>query len=73
MSGPKPFDPRINCAAEICCPEIANANAALASLLGDLGVPDESLAEVVRRMRESGLVFLPSELAVTIRQIALDR
>ncbi|HEY3492593.1 MAG TPA: hypothetical protein VGK43_06550 [Solirubrobacterales bacterium] len=74
-------DPRINCAAEICCgppPPLADGTSAFndaahrsrVSILLDLGVPDEIAAKVSRRMAETGIVFLSAELATAIREIA---
>lgn len=76
-----PVDPRLNCAAEICCHPpmlVADSNAAtnapadkaLSAVLLDLGVHPEDVAKVVANMRAVGLVILTAELAAAIRHIA---
>lgn len=73
-------DPRLNCAAEICCPppvmvgaeKPANvpADEACEGILLDLGVHPEDVGKVVASMRKRGLVFLSAEMASAIRNIA---
>jgi hypothetical protein len=64
-----PIDPRLNCAAEICCtPE--QAHAAAVSLLCDCGVSEDEAPRIAKRLREKGIVFTSSELADAIRHIA---
>lgn len=77
-----PVDPRLNCAAEICCippapvagesaaPLNNEAHRARVAILEDLGVPDELAHKVSRQMAEKGVVFLSAELATAIRNIA---
>lgn len=62
------MDLRLNCAAEICCDQ-PEANVALASLLEQLGVPQSAVGDVVRRMRESGVVLMPAAMAKVIRAL----
>lgn len=62
-----PVDPRINCAAQICC-DVDDARLAQISLLSDLGVKNPN--EVATAMAEKGLVFMPAELSSVISKIA---
>lgn len=76
-----PVDPRLNCAAEICCgppPGIVGEEAALnqpahtarVGILVDLGISEEKAHKVSKRMVEQGLCFMPQELADVMREIA---
>lgn len=74
-------DPRLNCAAEICCiPPAAlvdsaeklfnqPAHAARVAILIDLGVEETRAHKVSRVMDEKGIVFLSAELATAIRNV----
>lgn len=76
-----PVDPRLNCAAEICCsppPPVAGATTsynkpaheARCQILVGLGIPADLAAKVSREMVSQGLVFLTAQLATAIREIA---
>lgn len=64
-----PIDPRLNCAAEICCsgPPALRARAAI---LCDLGVSDQDAPRMARKMQEMGITFTSTALADAIREIA---
>lgn len=62
-----PVDPRINCAAEICCGE-TDARLARIALLKELGVAEPE--RVADAMRARGLALMPAELAQIISEIA---
>lgn len=74
------IDPRINCAAEICCgpPPDQRTAAELnqeahrlrVSILVDLGVPEEMAHRVSKSMVTHALCFMPQQLADVIREIA---
>lgn len=73
-----PVDPRLNCAAEICCPPPA-ARQAKESLVADLldenkGFTPETRSKlcghVVDRMAELDIEFAPGELMRAIRDLA---
>lgn len=80
-----PVDPRLNCAAEICCgepPPIASgvaasvqgtsgdAHRARVSILCDLGMDREQASKASKLMTEMGIVFLSADLARAIRDVA---
>lgn len=76
-----PIDPRLNCAAEICCgppPGIVGqepafnqpAHAARVAILMDLGAGEEQAHKMSREMVAQGIVFLSADLACAIREIA---
>lgn len=80
-----PVDPRLNCAAEICCgpPPIVSgpgdfpvrahngpAHRARVAILVDLGVEEDHAHKVAGAMAQMGIVFLSSDLARAIREIA---
>lgn len=74
-----PIDPRLNCAAEICCgppPGLAvgelnqPAHAARVEILMDLGAREEQAHKMSREMAARGIVFLSAALADAIREIA---
>lgn len=64
-----PIDPRLNCAAEICCSP-PDALRAATSLLIDAGCPDEYAASCARNLREMGVTFTSTALAGAISDIA---
>jgi hypothetical protein len=64
-----PVDPRLNCAAEICC-NPPRALAARVSILCDLGVPEEDAPRMAAKMKEMGIAFTSASLAEAIREIA---
>lgn len=66
---PDTLDPRLNCAAEICCQKPA-ADAALEAVLCDLGCSDADAAAYAQAMRKADLVFMPGKLARVIAEIA---
>lgn len=63
------IDPRLNCAAEICCQRPA-ADTALETILCDLGCSDEEAETYAKAMRAQDLVFMPGKLARVIAEIA---
>ena len=77
-----PVDPRLNCAAEICCapvPPISEGSVptrnpeslrSAAAILKDCGVPEDLAPKVAKEMHGRGIVFLSAELATAIRNIA---
>lgn len=74
-----PIDPRLNCAAEICCvppPGLAAgelnqpAHAARVEILMDLGASEEQAHKMSKEMVARGIVFLSAELASAIRDVA---
>lgn len=74
------IDPRLNCAAEICCgpaPGVVGdesinqpAHVARVGILVDLGIPEERAHKVSKQMVKQGLCFMPQELATVMREIA---
>lgn len=62
-----PVDPRLNCAAQICC-DADDARVSQLSLLADLGVKNPG--EVADAMAEAGLIFMPCELGEAISKLA---
>lgn len=75
-----PVDPRLCCAAEICCAPKPAAQGATTTynqpahesrvkVLVGLGVPAELAAKVSREMVSQGLVFLTAQLATAVREI----
>jgi len=65
------IDPRLNCAAEICCQrQSAESNKALCDILADLGVPADLQDTVAANMRTRGIVLMPTQLAHIIKRIA---
>lgn len=78
-------DPRLNCAAEICCPPPTMllgatesprnepADEACSNILLDLGVNPEDVKDVVSNMRKRGIVLLSAELATAIRHVAFPK
>lgn len=74
-----PIDPRLNCAAEVCCvppPGAAEgelnqpAHAARVGILMDLGAGEELAHKMSKAMTGRGIVFLSATLAAAIREIA---
>lgn len=73
-----PVDPRLNCAAEICCPPTGLGDEAAQSpshearvaILMDLGLGRGPANEASRAMRKRELCFMPQALADTMREIA---
>lgn len=76
-----PVDPRLNCAAEICCAPAPvaedgtrqlnqDAHASRVGILCDLGAPEELAHKMSAAMAERGIVFLSAELATAMREIA---
>jgi hypothetical protein len=64
-----PIDPRLNCAAEICCDPI-KAQQARIEILCDIGVSEDQAPKMAARMKELGIAFTSTELADAIRHIA---
>lgn len=70
-----PVDPRLNCAAEICCSPTLTDGAGKAresrkNILADLGAGDDLAWEMADAMKAQGLCFMPQALADTIREVA---
>lgn len=76
-----PVDPRLNCAAEICCvprplaedgtrPLNQEAHASRVSILCDLGIPEDLAHKASAEMVTRGIVFLSADLATAMREIA---
>jgi hypothetical protein len=62
-------DPRINCAAEICCDPPAALRAA-AEILCDIGVAEDDAPKMAAKLKEMGITFTSVELAGAIAEIA---
>lgn len=66
------LDPRLNCAAGICCgPSSDDARVAAMQLLHENGVPADCCEQVAVNLHNAGIVLLPAKLARIIKQIAL--
>lgn len=65
-----PIDMRLNCAAEICCSGPPQSIAAAASILCDAGCPEDDAPRIAAKLREMGVTFTSTALAVAIREIA---
>lgn len=70
-----PVDPRLNCAAEICCNPTLTDGAGKAresrkNILVDLGLGTTDAYTVADAMKAQGLCFMPQALADTIRGVA---
>jgi hypothetical protein len=63
------IDPRLNCAAEICCPP-PEAFQTRVELLCELGCPDDLAPKMVAAMDSKGISFAPKELMDVIRRLA---
>lgn len=66
---PDSVDPRLNCAAGICCAP-GNALSAATSILLDAGCPDEYAGLCARNLHEMGITFTSTKLARAIAEIA---
>lgn len=64
-----PVDPRINCAAGICC-DPAGALTATAEILCDIGVPEDDAPKMAAKMRDMGITFTSAALAEAVAAIA---
>lgn len=64
-----PIDPRLNCAAEICCSP-PQSLAAATEILAEAGLTRVSAESVARNLRAAGVALLPVQLAAIIREIA---
>jgi len=62
-------DPRLNCAAGICCGP-GGSLAAATSILVDAGCPNEYAASCARNLRERGITFTSVALAEAMADIA---
>jgi hypothetical protein len=62
-------DPRINCAAEICC-DVDDARKARVEILTDLGVEPLEAIRLADEMKKKGLAFMPIQLTQVIADIA---
>ena len=65
-----PIDPRLNCAAEICCSGPPQSIAAAAAILCDAGCSEDEAPKIAAKLREMGVAFTSTELATAIRNIA---
>lgn len=63
------LDPRLNCAAEICCGH-KSALETTATILSECGVPADYCASVAKTLSDKGVVLMPAQLAQVIKQIA---
>ena len=77
-------DPRINCAAEVCCAPVTTGTGpdglvvkrssdslqAAVGILCDAGVPEDLAPKVARQLHGMGVALLSTELAEAIRHIA---
>lgn len=61
-------DPRLNCAAEICC-QPPQAREALVSILLDIGVPEEYVRRCAVKMTEMGIAFTSVEMMKAVAEI----
>lgn len=64
-----PIDPRLNCAAEICCPP-PDAFQARVALLCEAGCPDELAPALVGKLDAMGITFAPKALMAVIAELA---
>lgn len=64
-----PVDPRINCAAGICC-DPTGALAATTEILCDIGVPEDDAPKMAAKMRDMEITFTSTSLAGAISEIA---
>lgn len=65
-----PIDPRLNCAAEICCSGPPASIAAASAILCDAGCPDDLAPSIAGKLREMGVAFTSTALTKAIRDIA---
>lgn len=73
-----PVDPRLNCAAEICCgppPDsietpTSQSVASFAAILADAGVPEDDAPKIAAKLRSMGVSLTSVELNAAIRAIA---
>lgn len=63
-----PIDPRLNCAAEICCSP-PDALRMRVELLTEAGVPEDLAPKIAAKLADMGIALLPAELAAVIYQI----
>lgn len=63
------IDPRLNCAARICCPPPA-ARATQIELLCEAGCPDDLAPKIAERLEQMGISFAPVELMAVIAELA---
>lgn len=62
-------DPRINCAAEICC-DPPRSLAAAASILCDAGCPEDLAPKIAHKLMTMNITFTSTALARAVREIA---
>lgn len=63
------IDPRLNCAARICCPP-ADARNTQIELLCEAGCPDDLAPKLAERLETMGIALAPMELMDVIGQLA---
>lgn len=59
-------DPRICCAARVCCHDPIAAQEAAISLLEEMGIETSRAHDLLARMEMAGIVFMPMNLATAI-------
>lgn len=62
------MDPRLNCAANICCPP-REARETRIELLCEAGCPAELSAKIVDRLELMGITFAPIQLMKVISEM----
>lgn len=63
------IDPRLNCAAKICCPP-NQARETQIELLCEAGCPDDLAPRLADRLATMGISFAPTELMDVIGRLA---
>lgn len=63
------IDPRLNCAAKICCPPMQARHTQI-ELLCEAGCPDNLAPVLADRLEKMGISFAPSELMDVIARLA---
>lgn len=62
-------DPRICCAARVCCQDPIAAQKAAISLLEEMGIETFQAHDLLARMEDVGIVFMPVSLAAAIADL----
>lgn len=62
-------DPRLNCAAGVCC-DPPEALTARVDILRSLGVPESCCEDVAKTMPELGIAFTSTDLMKAVSEIA---
>lgn len=61
-------DPRICCAARVCCQDPIAAQESAMSLLEEMGIETSQARDLLDRMEMAGIVFMPMSLAAAIAE-----